>query len=219
MTIYRACATDCIYSIAAENGYDWETVWSHPNNELLRKLRGSPACLAEGDEVFIPERRLKRVSVATGQKHRFLLKGVPVHLRLRLRDEEGAPRSGLDYEVEVDGVRHRGKTDAEGRLEVPVRPSTTRGVLRLYQPDQAEVGGLRLIEEKRLLIGGLNPTTGTDGVQARLRNLGYYHGPIDADFGPFSRDALQRFQLAEGLEPTGDLDETTRAALFHAHRR
>lgn len=49
--------------------------------------------------------------------------------------------------------------------------------------------------------------------QSRLRELGYYRGPVDGDFGRGSRAALARFQRDRGLRPTGSLDERTLRAL------
>lgn len=49
--------------------------------------------------------------------------------------------------------------------------------------------------------------------QLRLRELGYYRGPIDGSFGRGSKSALIRFQRDSRLRPTGWLDERTRRAL------
>ncbi len=49
--------------------------------------------------------------------------------------------------------------------------------------------------------------------QVRLKRLGYYHGPIDGNFGRGSRAALIRFQRHNGLRPTGSLDRWTIRAL------
>lgn len=49
--------------------------------------------------------------------------------------------------------------------------------------------------------------------QLRLRQLGYYRGRIDGDFGRGSRQALARFQRHHGLRPTGWLDGRTIRAL------
>lgn len=49
--------------------------------------------------------------------------------------------------------------------------------------------------------------------QQRLRQLGYYRGPVDGSFGRGSRAALVRFQRDHRLRPTGWLDERTRRAL------
>ncbi|RYD37228.1 MAG: peptidoglycan-binding protein [Verrucomicrobiaceae bacterium] len=49
--------------------------------------------------------------------------------------------------------------------------------------------------------------------QLKLRQLGYYRGPVDGDFGRGSRAALTRFQFRSGLRPTGWLDPRTVRAL------
>jgi hypothetical protein len=57
------------------------------------------------------------------------------------------------------------------------------------------------------------PMSTSARAQLRLRELGYYRGPIDGDFGRGSRYALSRFQRDRGLRPTGALDERTLRAL------
>ena len=49
--------------------------------------------------------------------------------------------------------------------------------------------------------------------QLRLRELGFYRGPVDGDFGRGSRAALYRFQKSRGLRPSGELTGTTIRAL------
>jgi peptidoglycan hydrolase-like protein with peptidoglycan-binding domain len=49
--------------------------------------------------------------------------------------------------------------------------------------------------------------------QCALRDLGYHPGPIDGTFGPRTRLALERYQLAEKLPVTGQLDAETMARL------
>lgn len=49
--------------------------------------------------------------------------------------------------------------------------------------------------------------------QLRLRELGFYRGPVDGDFGRGSRSALAKFQYRRGLRPTGWLDSRTQRAL------
>jgi hypothetical protein len=50
-------------------------------------------------------------------------------------------------------------------------------------------------------------------VQAALQEQGYYHGDIDGVIGPQTRAALAQFQSAQGLEPTGTVDQPTLEAL------
>jgi peptidoglycan hydrolase-like protein with peptidoglycan-binding domain len=45
--------------------------------------------------------------------------------------------------------------------------------------------------------------------QRALRDLGYHPGPIDGTFGPQTRMALEKYQVAEKLPVTGQLDAET----------
>lgn len=49
--------------------------------------------------------------------------------------------------------------------------------------------------------------------QAQLQILELYEGPLDGLSGPGTERALRRFQIRNGLEPTGKVDEETRAML------
>jgi len=46
-------------------------------------------------------------------------------------------------------------------------------------------------------------------VQSALQQQGYYQGEIDGILGPQTRAALAEYQSAQGLEPTGAVDEPT----------
>jgi peptidoglycan hydrolase-like protein with peptidoglycan-binding domain len=50
-------------------------------------------------------------------------------------------------------------------------------------------------------------------VQARLRQLGYYGGPIDGVWGSGTRYALERFQQSRRLAATGELNQATVSAM------
>jgi hypothetical protein len=50
-------------------------------------------------------------------------------------------------------------------------------------------------------------------VQMQLARLGYYNGSIDGVFGPSTRDAVARYQIAKNLEVTGSLSPDTLRAL------
>jgi peptidoglycan hydrolase-like protein with peptidoglycan-binding domain len=54
--------------------------------------------------------------------------------------------------------------------------------------------------------------------QRALRDLGYSPGPIDGTVGPRTRAALAKYQSAEKLPVTGELDAETTARL-DVHRR
>lgn len=46
-------------------------------------------------------------------------------------------------------------------------------------------------------------------VQTQLLNLGYYNGSIDGVFGPATRDAVAKYQIANHLNVTGSLSPDT----------
>jgi putative peptidoglycan binding protein len=50
-------------------------------------------------------------------------------------------------------------------------------------------------------------------VQTRLLNLGYYDGSIDGVFGPSTRDAVAKYQMANQLNVTGSLSPDTLQSL------
>jgi peptidoglycan hydrolase-like protein with peptidoglycan-binding domain len=50
-------------------------------------------------------------------------------------------------------------------------------------------------------------------IQARLRQMGYYQGGLDGEFGPEMGSAIARLQQNRGLQPTGRLDPQTVTAM------
>jgi len=59
----------------------------------------------------------------------------------------------------------------------------------------------------------IDPAQEVASVQSALQEQGLYQGDIDGVLGPQTRAALAEFQSAQGLEPTGAIDEPTIAAL------
>jgi hypothetical protein len=52
---------------------------------------------------------------------------------------------------------------------------------------------------------GPSDSATVQAVQLQLARLGYYNGSIDGVFGPFTRDAVARYQIANQLNVTGSL--------------
>ena len=55
----------------------------------------------------------------------------------------------------------------------------------------------------------MDPGQVVANVQSALQQEGYYQGDIDGVLGPQTRAALAEYQSAQGLEPTGAVDEPT----------
>jgi len=196
---------ECIDSIAACHGLSWETLWNDPVNGDLRAKRESPNILQAGDEVGIPELRPKTEDAATEARTRFRRKGVPSRLRLVLVDSEGKVRSNVKCRLDVDGHLSEIETDAQGLLKTTISPLARHG--RLFVPS----GDRELAYD--LELGGLDPPDTASGARHRLENLGIHAGESDEDL----RRALLEYQRRAGLEPTGQLDETTVQTLQDEH--
>jgi N-acetylmuramoyl-L-alanine amidase len=50
-------------------------------------------------------------------------------------------------------------------------------------------------------------------VQTRLRALNFYNGAVDGVWGQSTQSAIERFQQGRGLQPNGQLNPATVAAL------
>ena len=59
----------------------------------------------------------------------------------------------------------------------------------------------------------LGPGQVIANVQAELQRRGYDTGGVDGDYGPATREAILAFQNDNGLQPTGEIDQDTLAAL------
>ncbi|MGB9698785.1 MAG: LysM peptidoglycan-binding domain-containing protein [Thermodesulfobacteriota bacterium] len=192
---------DCLSSIGKKYDIYWEKIWNHPKNAQLKELRKDPNVLYPGDNLFIPDKEEKEESIATGLKHRFRRKGVPEKLELVLC-LEGEPRRNEDYELEIDGKLTKGTTDSEGKVSIPIPPGARKGKLILVKSG----------EEFNLDLGYLDPITEITGVQARLANLGF-DLDVSGKWDEKSKEALKLFQKQNKLEPSGEIDETTRNKL------
>lgn len=198
---------DSIPSIATDNGFFWETIWNHPENAQLKAKRKNPNQLMPGDEVFVPELRIKSVSKGADARHKFKRKGVPAKFRLLLK-LLGEPRANEAYVLEIDGNTYRGSTDGGGILEQVIPPNAKGGQLLLK-------GGKEVIP---IRIGSLNPIDEVSGIQQRLNNLGFTCGSEDGELDDQTRAAIRAFQQAHGLEPTGEPDGATKAKLGELHQ-
>jgi len=206
MPSHRVQQGDCLAGIAKRYGLDWKTIWEHAENEALRELRKNPNVLHPGDPVFIPDKQLKWEQAATGATHRFKVNRPRTKIRLRLLEKE-KPLVNAPYTLSVDGTELEPgvekKTDAEGRLEAEVDLDAKEAHVKL--PEQGKLYVLKL--------GHLDPITEVTGLQARLRQLGYYPGAVDGDYGEYTALAVWGFQLSQGLAPTGEADSATLSAL------
>lgn len=201
---------DCINSIADQHGFFWETIWNHPSNQALKQLRENPNALLKGDRVFVPDPRKKEVQCSPTKRHTFRLKGVPVRFNLRVLDAQGQARAGVPYTLVVDGKTSQGTIPSDGNLSEIIKANAKKAKLTL-SPRGAEK------EEYEFQLGHMNPADDNAGVQGRLKNLGYYEGPLSGSSDEATIEAIRQFQEASGLPVTGEADAATQATLAKRH--
>ncbi len=206
---YEVKQGDCIESIAFEHGHFWQTLWNDPGNQDLRSVRKNPNVLLSGDRVAIPPLRVSEDSCATDHRHRFLRKGVPSKLQIRLLDADGNPRANLKCVVDIDGTRHINKTDADGWVRLPITPNAKAGKIIIEEDG--------VTESYVLNLGHLDPIKEIAGIQQRLENLGYSCIDERGSLGDRTKAALRRFQKQYGLNESGEVDQTTTAKLHEIY--
>lgn len=188
---------ECLNSIAYENGFTWQTLWNHPSNAELRRLRQDPSVINPGDVVNIPDLQPYQDSGNTEVRHRFRRKGTPAKVKVQIKRND-EPRANQPYSLDVDGKLQSGKTDGQGMVEMNIPPNATRGILRVGEGKDQEI--------YRIQLGTVDSVDTEFGAKGRLNCLGY-------DTDQELADVLKQFQAKEELEQTGELDTTTQNKL------
>jgi hypothetical protein len=200
---------DDLAFIAHRLGVDADAIWNDPKNADLKKLRPNPNILCPGDVVYVPDPTPRKwLPVKVGTTNTFV--GTPRTVPLTLTFiQEGKALAGADCVVHGTGPPAQFTTDGGGALALNV-PIGTREI-RVEFPDVPVVRTVRL--------GHLDPVDEPSGLTQRLRNLGYFpHGPAIDGAGPeLVAAAVAEFQEANGLSPTGEVDDQTRSAIESAH--
>jgi N-acetylmuramoyl-L-alanine amidase len=204
---------DCMSSLAARTGHIWQTIWDEPANTELRSVRVDPNVLAVGDRVTIPPLRPKAEPGQTEMRHRFVRLGQPTVFQLRLADRD-RPLAHRQYTIQFDnGDEATGATSSEGFLRCRM-PSEAKHAKLTLAAGESEQQPER---EYELNFGTLEPVAHLRGVQQRLRNLGFFHGPPDGTTDPRTRKAIEAYQKSRGLPRTGEPDEATQRKLQQEH--
>ena len=196
---YKVGEHECIGSIATALGLLPETL--RQANESLRSVRSDGFVLLPQDRLTIPERKPGTRRAATGKRHRFVRKRVPLHLRLDLSDEEDAPYREALFVIDGEGFHETGTTTGEGFFDVCIPSGMEHATVRF--PDRDET--------LKLSVGTLDPVTTIQGVQARLNNMFYDCGPATGEWNLPTLMALNRFRADEKLAAQEGLivDEAT----------
>lgn len=120
------------------------------------------------------------------------------------------PWKNADYTIDIDGKFTRGKTDGDGKLEVPIPPGAQRGMLTMEPGTPRE-------RKYPLALGHLDPVDTPAGTADRLNHLGYGDGSRPAEMNEQLAASISEFQRANDLEVTGEADEATQNKLKELH--
>ncbi|WP_438040157.1 type VI secretion system tip protein TssI/VgrG [Sorangium sp. So ce128] len=133
-------------------------------------------------------------------------------LRLKLSDVAMVPYAEKNYRLTVDSHVHEGTTGPNGELELEVPEAAKGAVLVVWIESYPE--GPR--QQWTLSLRESAPADSVPGAALRLRNLGYYEGPLRDDMAELPEGAvrgLKDFQRDHGVQVTGKLDAATVAKL------
>jgi N-acetylmuramoyl-L-alanine amidase len=202
---------ECMASIAAKYGFsDYRDIYQDPANAALKAKRPNPSLLFPGDLIEIPERKPTIFECETGKTHAFELKLPKRMLSLRLEEMTGTAIGEMPVKlVTSDRQTFDIVTDKAGNLRQPL-PLTTKWVT-LYAGSMV----------RHIRIADLNPMRdapdgGVSGIQARLKNLGFFAGTPDGRMGPETEDALADFRASLPQDPGENMNDLI-AALEKAH--
>lgn len=110
----------------------------------------------------------------------------------------------------VDGAGRSGRLDSSGAITEWIPPEAREAEIVLTDEAGDE-------ESLDLMLGHLMPLDTVEGVQSRLRNLGYGPDEITGKRDVATIYAISRFQRHNELKVTGEMDDDTRKVLSDAH--
>lgn len=201
---------DYLEKIAHALSFDPGTVWDDPKNADLKKNR-DPNLLHPGDILYVPDRKQQWLPLKMGTDNLYVATVPRTSVRLAFKYID-KPRANEPYVIYGMGEPEEGTTDGDGLVEIKA-PVHIREI-QVSFPDSRVTYPVQ--------IGDMDPIEETTGVRKRLQHLGYGAGAgtgedLEDDLEAADKLAILAFQQDQGIEPTGALDDATRAALAKAH--
>ncbi|RMF77867.1 MAG: hypothetical protein D6744_10830, partial [Planctomycetota bacterium] len=155
-----------------------------------------------------PPLRQKYEPGESKMRHRFVRRGEPSHLVLRVLDQD-VPRANEPFKLVIDGDQEiTGVTDPEGKLDIPIPGDAQKGKLYVGEPPD--------VLEYDLNLGGLEPVSTWKGVQTRLKNMGLAC-EVTGEDDDQTLDAVNEFLASEGMPGVEQLDDATRKKIEEKH--
>jgi peptidoglycan hydrolase-like protein with peptidoglycan-binding domain len=183
-------------------------VWHDAKNAEIKAKRRKPNVLHQGDVVYIPRARKTGQPLSKGTTNTYQVKVPRKKLSLTFKDDRV---QNAEYTVRGLGSPVTGSTSS-GAFSVDV-PVYVREIVISFDD-------IPLLYNVR--IGDLDPIAETSGVRQRLEHLGFRR-PIrttaetEEEAAEADSEAITAFQVSQGLDATGTLDDATHAALESAH--
>lgn len=206
---YLVRAGDYLKRVAHSLRLNADDTWNDPKNADLTCNR-DPNILHPGDILFISGATTQELPVNNKATNRYVATVPMTTIQLRFKSDKG-PVANEPYIIEGLGAKEEGTSDGSGMLAVKV-PVHLREV-RVTFPGRNITYLVR--------IGDMDPIDEPSGVRKRLQHLGYLSSRTEVVFenAPAAQDrqGIAAFQQAHGIEPTGELDDRTKAAILKEH--
>ena len=204
--------------IAERYGFhDYLILWNHSENATLKAKRENPNVLFPGDIVMIPEKRITAFDRSTDERHRFGTLAKPLQLQLILENIYDGPIASVPCTLFIKADQFALITNAQGKISQKIKKSDRDAKLIIKNTLQLKNQAIPFETELEIKIGDLNPVAERSGQIARLSNLGYYRGPLDAIDEPELLSAIEEFQCDHGLVVDGKCGPLTRKKLEQVH--
>ncbi|WP_236597161.1 type VI secretion system tip protein VgrG [Paraburkholderia hiiakae] len=128
------------------------------------------------------------------------------------RPYEKSTFAGKPYTLKLGAQTFQGAVPADGIINHPMAKGVTKGKLTVFpfgSNSHPWIWDLEVCQQMQ--------TNEHKGIQSRLKNLGFYDGMVDGDFGPKSQVAWKRFQDASDRQSHADLKPDVLTALGSGH--
>ena len=138
---------------------------------------------------------------------------------LRLHDRRLQPIPQAYYLVRVGESRYRGRADSDGWLEERIPLAADECTVYWSVPREGEPAPAREEEfefSTRVYLR-IDDSDREEALRKRLHNAGFSYEPGDEDGKSGAVMAFQMARSDQGLEPTGDADDTTHDVLKRLH--
>jgi N-acetylmuramoyl-L-alanine amidase len=217
---------DSIASIALKKEIHWSTIWEAPENSELKNRRKNPFILYpgkndyeksanEGDKVIIPGSNTGTTPGNPNQGvNRYVSDAILPEIRIQMK-RNNAPIANKNYSIEVSppgdsNVYYRSSTtDQDGFISETMLPAILKakeGKLKLFDLNDENVQ--INVEEYVLKFNDIDPLDTISGVQARLKNLGFYKGDITDFADEELENAVKAFQNSVNSAENGKWDDS-----------